>query len=118
MLFLYIKKSLAKTSYLYLNVNKNYHRQRKILCIFLYIQKEKIAKHLYISTKIQTLCKKQDNSHYVFINKNPDTLRSAIFMKFLKLTFIYIYKNHDTLRYVTFLYTKSQTSRKKQDNLC
>ena len=29
----------------------------------------------------------------------------------------FIYKNHDTLRYVTFLYTKIQTLRKKQDNL-
>ena len=37
-------------------------------------------------------------------------------MKCLKLEFIY--KNHDTSRYVTFLYTKMQTLRKKQDNLC
>ena len=36
-------------------------------------------------------------------------------MKFLKLAFIY--KKHDTLRYMTFLYTKSQTLCKKQDNL-
>ena len=35
-------------------------------------------------------------------------------MKFLKLAFIY--KNHDTLRYLTFLYTKSETLCKKQDN--
>ena len=42
---------------------------------------------------------------------------TRFFMKFLKLGFIYIYKKHDTLRYVTFLYTKSQTLLKKQDNL-
>ena len=36
-------------------------------------------------------------------------------MKFLKMAFKY--KKHDTLRYVTFLYTKSDTLRKKQDNL-
>ena len=36
-------------------------------------------------------------------------------MKTLRLAFIY--KNHETLRYVTFLYTKSQTLHKKQDNL-
>ena len=36
-------------------------------------------------------------------------------MKFLKLAFIY--KKHDTLRYVKVLYTKSQTLRKKKDNL-
>ena len=36
-------------------------------------------------------------------------------MKILKLEFIY--KNHDTLRYGTFLYTKIQRLRKKQDNL-
>ena len=36
-------------------------------------------------------------------------------MKFLKLEFTY--KKHDTLGYVTFLYTKSSTLHKKQDNL-
>ena len=36
-------------------------------------------------------------------------------MKCLKLVFIY--KKHDTFRYVTFLYTKSYTLRKNQDNL-
>ena len=36
-------------------------------------------------------------------------------MKFLKLAFIY--KKHDTLCYGTFLYIKSQTLRKMQDNL-
>ena len=36
-------------------------------------------------------------------------------MIFLKLEFMY--KKHDTLRYVIFLYTKSQTLRKNQDNV-
>ena len=38
------------------------------------------------------------------------------FMKFLKMALLY--KKHDTFRYGTFLYIKSQTFRKKQDNLC
>ena len=57
-------------------------------CARFYIQKsKKIAKRLYIYTKIQTLFKKQDNLCYIFIHKKPDTLRYAIFMKFLKLEF-------------------------------
>ena len=36
-------------------------------------------------------------------------------MKMFKLVFIY--KKNDTLRYMTFLYTKVQKLRKKQDNL-
>ena len=40
---------------------------------------------------------------------------TQIFMKMLNLAFIY--KKYDTLRYVTFLYTKSETLRNKQDNL-
>ena len=59
--------------------------------------------------------KKQENFRYVFIYKMHDTVRYAIFMKILKLAFIY--KNNDTLRYVKFVYTKSMTLYKKQDNL-
>ena len=44
-----------------------------------YIQKAKtIANRLYIYTKRDTLCKKQDNLRYVFIQKNPDSLRYEI----------------------------------------
>ena len=85
--------------------------KRQRACLYIY-KKQKNAKPFY--TKSQTLFKKQDNFRHVFIYKNPDTLRYAIFMKFLKLDFIY--KNHDTLRYVTFLYTKIQTLLKKQEN--
>ena len=67
-------------------------------------------------TKIQTLCKKQDNLRYVFIHKKPHTFRYAIFHDFFKLEFIYKQKAcHFALREV-FIY-KSTTLRKKQDNL-
>ena len=33
----------------------------------------------FLCTKSQTLCKKQDNLRHVFIYKNPDTLRYAVF---------------------------------------
>ena len=62
-----------------------------------------------------TLCKKLDNFRYVLIRKKQDKYVTRFFMKFLKVPFIY--KNHDTLRHVTFLYTKSQRLRKKQDKL-
>ena len=50
-----------------------------------------------------------------FYTKNKTLYVTGFFMKILKLAVIY--KKHDTLRYVTFLYTKSLTIRKKQDNL-
>ena len=88
-------------------------RQRARLYIY---TKQKNAKFIYIYSKIQTLRKKQDNLQYVFIYKKIDTLRHAIFHENSDMV-IFIQK-HDTLRYVTFLYTKSLTLRKKQDNLC
>ena len=45
---------------------------------FIYTKSKKIAKCLYIYTKSQTLCKKQDNLRNFFIYKNPDTLRYPI----------------------------------------
>ena len=69
----------------------------------------------FLYTKSRTLFKKLDNFRYVFIYKKPYTWRYGILMKFLKLAFIN--NKHDTLRYVTFLYTKSWTLFKKQDNL-
>ena len=54
------------------------------------------------------ILQKQDNFRYVFIYTKRDTLRYAIF---------YVNFEVGTLRYVTFSYSKSQTLRKKQDNL-
>ena len=67
-----------------------------------------------VSDKPGPACsKKQENFCYVLINKSPYTLRSAIFMKFLKLAFIYILKAwHFALRDV-FIYIKSLKLRKK-----
>ena len=65
--------------------------------MFLYIQKaKKNAKRLYMYTKIQTLCKNQDNFCYVFIHKKSDTLRYAIFHETFEIG-IYIYKKSMTL---------------------
>ena len=89
---------------------------------FIYTKSKKIAKCLYIYTKSQTLCKKQDNLRYVFVHKKQDTLLYAFFMNVLKLEKsmtlcvtwrFYIQKarnfeKKDNLRYV-FLYTKSLT---------
>ena len=52
-----------------MNVNYNDHHQWKTTCTFYKYKKKKIAKHLYIYTKIQTLCKKQDNLRYVLFTK-------------------------------------------------
>ena len=110
----------------FINVNKIDSHQRKTTCMFLCIQKQKKCEiFIYIQkarqfTKIKTIC-------VTLFHKNPDSLRYAIFMKFLKLASIYIqkawhfalrdvfiykkpdtYKNKDNLHYV-FLYTKSLT---------
>ena len=51
-----------KKRFIYINVNYNDSYRRKTTCTFLYKQKaKKNAKRLYIYTKIQTLCKNQDN---------------------------------------------------------
>ena len=80
----------------------------------------------FLYTKIQTLRKKQENLHYVFIYKNPDTLYYAIFHGIFEIggggvyfinknnahcvnilcakkctfRYIYIYKKPDTLRHI------------------
>ena len=97
-------------------MNEDYNdcHHRKATRTFLYTQKAKICE-TFLYSKSQTLFKKLDNSRNVFIDKKRYTLRYGIFMKFLK--FAFIFKKHDTLRYVTYLYTKRQTLRKKQDNL-
>ena len=78
-----------------------YKRQNKFET-FIYIQK---SRHF---AKSKTIC-------VTFLFTKIHTLHVTQFsMGFLKLAFIY--KNQDTLRYVTFLYTKIQALRKKQDN--
>ena len=80
----------------------NIYRAKKIAKRF-YTQK---ARHF---AKIYTI-------YVTFLYTKSMTLYSSrFFMKKLRLAFIY--KQHETLRSVTFLYTKRQTLRKKQDNL-
>ena len=62
-------------------------RQRAHFYIY---KRQKIAKRLYINTKIQTLLKKQQILRYVFIHKNPNTMCYAIFHEIFE-TGIYIY---------------------------
>ena len=97
-------------------MNENYHdcHHRKTTRMFISTKSKKNGP-TFLYTKTQTLFKKLDNFRYVFMYKKPYTLRYGIFMKFLQLAFIY--KKHDTFRCVTFLTSKSQTLRKKQDNL-
>ena len=90
-----------------------YKKQRKFRNVYIYTISKNSETFSY--TKIQTLCKRQDNCHSIFLYKNIDTLRDAISMKVLKWAFVL--KNEDTFRYITFLYTKRHTLRKKQDNL-
>ena len=59
--------------------------------------------------------KNQDSLRYVFNTKSQTLHVTRFLMNFLKL--VLQYKNDETLRYMTFLYTKSQTLGKKQDNL-
>ena len=97
-------------------MNENYddsHR-RKTTRTFIYTKSKKNCE-TFLYSKSQALFKKVDNFRYVFIYKKEYTLRYGIFHEIFKLAFIF--KKHDTLRYVTFLYTRSQTLRKKQDNL-
>ena len=76
--------------------------------------KSKKMQNIYIYPKIRTPCKKQDNLRYILYTKS-ETLYVTQFSWFFQIS-IYIQK-HDTLRYMTFLYPKSETLRKKQDSL-
>ena len=67
---------------------------------------------IFIYTKIQTLIKNQDNLRYVFIYKNPDTIRYTIFHETSEIG-----TSIQKALQLTFLYTKIQTLFKKKDNL-
>ena len=71
-------------------VNKRQHASFSIY------KNQKQFRNIYLYTKSQTIFKKQDNLRYVFIHKNPNTLRYAIFLKSFE-TEIYIYTKCVTL---------------------
>ena len=84
---------------------------------FVYTKANNIVKSTYVYIqKARQFEKKKDNLRYVFICKNPDTLRYAIFHDFMEIG-IYLNRKYDNLRYVKCLYTKIQMLRKKEDNL-
>ena len=102
---MYIKTS-PKKCFLYINENYNFCHQRKTTCTFIYIQKGKNCE-TFLYTKIQTLCKKQDNLGYVlYIKERHFTLRDfhkkiefGIYIKEawqFALRDVFIYKNPDT----------------------
>ena len=73
-LLLCILQRLAIKGILYKNINDiTLVIKRQYANVFIYKKAENIAKGLCIYSKIQTICKNQDNFHYVFIHKNPDT---------------------------------------------
>ena len=81
---------------------------RKIQCarFYKYKKQKKNERYIYIYTKSEIIFKKKNNLCYIFIYKNPDTLRYNFFHEIFEIS-IYIYKKQDTLRYMTFLYTKA-----------
>ena len=97
-------------------MNDNSHdcHHRKTTRTFIYTKSKKNSKR-FIYKKQDTFQKARQFPLRFYIQKSRLlTLRD--FHEIFEIA-IYIYKKHDTLRYVTFLYTKSQTLRKKQDNL-
>ena len=72
-------------------VNYNDYQQRKTTCTcYIYIKQKNCVMFLY--TKGQTICKKQDNWRYVFIHRELDSLRYAIFHEISEIGF-YIQKS-------------------------
>ena len=76
-----------------------------------------IAKLLYIYIKSQTLFKKQDNFRYVFIDKNPDTLRYTIFQEIFEID-IYIHTKIITLCVTWRFYIKKARHFKESKTIC
>ena len=97
-------------------MNENYDdcHHRKKTRKFIYTKSNFFAKCFYIQ-KARHFSKSWTISVKFLYIESYTFHVTGFFMKILRLAFIY--KKHDTLRYVTFLYTKSQTLRKKQDNL-
>ena len=81
---------------------------------FYIYKKRKNTKRFYIQ-KARHSAKSKTISVTFLYTKIMTLYVKQILMKFLKLAFIY--KNHDTLGYATFIYIKSRTLLKNQDNL-
>ena len=96
-------------------INDNYndcHRQNTTRRIYIY--KAKNPKRLY-TQKTRHFAQIKTIPCYVVIYKQQDNLRQTIIHENVEVG-ICIQKNV-SLCYVTYLYTKVQTLRKKQDNL-
>ena len=78
--------------------------------LVIYIYKAKNGE-TFLYTKIQTLCKKQDNLRYVFIYKNLDTFRYASFHEIFEDDICIQKSWHFALRDF-FIYKKSDTPQK------
>ena len=87
-------------------------RQRARL--YIYTKSKRNAKHFYIQKARHFSNSKKICVRFMY-TKIQTLYITQFFIQFLKLAFIF--KNNDTLRYVKFLYTKSQTLRKKKYNL-
>ena len=114
MLFVHIKKFQKKKLFVYKFKLQWITSVKDKVHVYIYIHKgwncrkivNKKSRHFAKSKKI---C-------FTFLYTISQTLYSAqFFLKSLKLAFVY--KKDDTLCYMTFLYTKIQPLRKKQDNL-
>ena len=104
MLFVYIEMSLK--IFLYINVNNNDSYQQKTTCTFIYIQKAKKLRNIYIYRKIKTIC-------VTFLLTKSRTLYvTRFFIIFLKLEFIYIQKAWHFALHDVFIYKKLDTSKK------
>ena len=80
----------------------------------IYTKSKKIAKSFYIQ-KPGHFAKSKTISVTFLYTGSKKLYFTQFLMKLLRSAFNF--KKHDTLRYVMFLYTKSRTFRKKQDNL-
>ena len=88
--------------------------KRQLARFNIYTKSKRIAKRFNIQ-KAGHFSKSKTIFVTFLYSKSHTLYATGFFKKFLKVAIIY--KKHDNLRYVTFLYTKSQTFSKKQDNL-
>ena len=97
-------------------MNENYNdcHQRKTTSTFLYTKSKKL-RNVFIYKKSDTFQKVRQFPLHFLYTKCKTIYVTRFSVKMLNLAFIY--KKYDTLCYVTFLYTKGETHRKKQDNL-
>ena len=112
-MFIYIYTFLKIRFWVYIRKLEPLPSEKDHVHVYVYKCKKS---EICLYTISETLCKNQDNLHYVFICKKKDTSRYAIFHEIVEIG-IYIQKTSHFALHEHFTYSKRLKLHKNQDNL-